>query len=201
MRTPRTIDSAVEMTAVDEVHTTVFRVDVDQRDPACDALVEQVAAPVVERAVAAGLFVRVDRHLEEARDDEVVAIIRHPLVEVDVVAADAVADAVAVRIRDGVGDGVAINVDGVHVLGTVAPARLDGRDLPVADDVCEAVRADQIEVSRRQRQRQGIHVDARLRSHSSRDHRAMWMLLCLLRRQAPGAHELAHERVIVGQLL
>ena len=41
-----------------------------------EEVVEQVAAPVVERAVAARLLVRVDGHLVEARDDEVVALVR-----------------------------------------------------------------------------------------------------------------------------
>ena len=53
------------------------------RQPA-EEVVELVAAPVVERAVAARLLVRIDRHLEEARDDQVVALVGRPLVEVDV---------------------------------------------------------------------------------------------------------------------
>src|SRR3954471_11652652 len=45
-----------------------------------DEVVEQVAAPEVERAMRVGLVVGVDRHLVEARHDEVVAIARDPRV-------------------------------------------------------------------------------------------------------------------------
>src|SRR6185312_8316541 len=85
-----------------------------------DEVVEQVAAPEVQRAVRVRLVVGVDRHLVEARDDEVVAVPRHPRVEVDGLARHAVGDAVAERVRQRVRDGAAVDVDRVHVLGAVA---------------------------------------------------------------------------------
>src|ERR1700750_2199579 len=60
-----------------------------------DEVVEEVAPPEVERAVRVGLVVGVDRHLVEARDHEVVAVARHPRVQVDGLARHAVGDAVA----------------------------------------------------------------------------------------------------------
>ena len=74
-------------------------------------------------------------------------------------------------------------------------------DLGVADDVGEPVGADQIEVARRGLDRERLDLDARLRSDCARDHRAVRMLLRLLGRELPGADELAHERVVGGQLL
>ena len=50
-------------------------------------MVDEVSAPVVERPVAAGVLEGVDRHLVEARDDEVVALLGLDHVQVDLGAA------------------------------------------------------------------------------------------------------------------
>ncbi len=102
-----------------ELHDERAAVVGQQARQLAEEVIELVASPVVERTVAARLLVGIDRHLVEARDDEVVALVRGPLVEVDVVPAHAVADAVAVRVRDSVGDRVPVDVDRMDVLRAV----------------------------------------------------------------------------------
>ena len=65
--------------------------------------------------------------------------LRHPRVEVDGLAGDAVCDAVAERVGQRVGDGAAVDVDRVHVLGAVA-GELDREHAGAAADV-QAARA------------------------------------------------------------
>src|SRR4029079_16576147 len=69
-----------------------------------DEVVEEVAAPEVERPVGVRLVVGVDRHLVEARHHEVIAVPRHPRIEVDGLARHPVGDPVAKRVRERVGD-------------------------------------------------------------------------------------------------
>src|SRR6478735_3866213 len=99
-----------------------------------DEVVEEVAAPEVEGAVGVRLVVGVDRHLVEARDHEVVAVPRHPRVEVDGLARHAVGDPVAEGVRQRVRDRAAVDVDRVDVLGAVA-RELDREQPRPAPDV------------------------------------------------------------------
>ena len=99
-----------------------------------DQVVDQVAAPVVERPVGGDLLERVDGGLEEARDDQVVGLLGDPWEEVDGGGRHAVCDAVAECVRQRVGDGARVEVDRVHVLGAVA-RELDGLQAAAAADV------------------------------------------------------------------
>ena len=84
-----------------------------------DQVVDEVPAPVVERPVAGELLVRIDGHLVEARDDDVVPVLGLEHVQIDLRAGDALGDAVAKRVRERGRDGLTLDVDGVHVLGAV----------------------------------------------------------------------------------
>ena len=59
-------------------------------------------------------------HLVEARDDHVVALLRHPRVEIDGRGGHALGDAVAERVGRGCSHGALVDVDRVHVRGAVA---------------------------------------------------------------------------------
>src|SRR5581483_1180221 len=102
-------------------------------------MVEQVPAPVVERAVARRLLVRVDRHLVEARDYHGELPLGLPLVEVDLLAGDAVGDSVPESVRERVRDRIAVDVDRVDAAGAVQ-RELDAEDPAAAADV-EAISA------------------------------------------------------------
>ena len=97
-------------------------------------MVDEVSAPVVERPVPRDLPERIDRHLVEARDDEVVLIGRLVRVDIDLRAGNAVCDAVAERVRERVRDSLSLDVDGVHGLGAVE-RELDREEARAAADV------------------------------------------------------------------
>ena len=80
------------------------------------------------------LLVRIDGHLIEARRDQLEALRRLPLVQVDVLAGHPVGHTVPEPVCQCVGDGVAVDVDGVDTGRAVQP-ELDGEDAAATADV------------------------------------------------------------------
>ena len=65
----------------------------------------------------------------------------------------------------------------------------------------QPVGAEQVDVAVLRREDERVHVDVEIGSERARDHRALWVAVRLLRCQAAAAHEVGHERVVVGELL
>ena len=105
-------------------------------------VVEEVTAPVVKRTVRGGLLEGVDRHLIEARDDHVVALLGHPRVQILRRRRHAVSDPIAKRVRERVLDRRLVDVDRVHVGGAVAGQLHGQHPLAAADVQAPLVGAD-----------------------------------------------------------
>lgn len=99
-----------------------------------DDVVEKGSPPVVEWPVPAGLVERIDRHLVQARDDDVEHLGRFPLVEIDVLAGDSIGDAASKRVRHGVGNGIRLDVDRVNAACPVQ-GQLHAEDAAATADV------------------------------------------------------------------
>jgi hypothetical protein len=140
-----------------ELHDVGDAVPVERLGQQADEVVEEVAAPEVDLAVRGVLRRRVRRALVEACDDDVVALLRHPRVEVERLGRDAIRDAVAERVGQRVRHGGGLDVDGVDVRGPVA-GELHGEQPGARADVQAAlVRADALPVEvAPQQERAGI---------------------------------------------
>ena len=81
-------------------------------------MIEQVAAPVVERPVGRATE-RIDRYLVEACDDDVVVALGLVAVEIELAGRDAIRDAVPEGVRERVRDGRSLEVDRIDGRGAV----------------------------------------------------------------------------------